>query len=143
MLSAKLLGRLLLHVGADDRNGLAYLLLLRDLLWGHLLPPAEVDAQALARDIAPPLVHFAPQDHLQGLQEQVMSRVVFNRLLRMVSESSRKLLRGSRARERLMLCKHLLQAFKIHWDLLLFCNFFRQFNRESISSKRSKRVLSR
>ena len=63
----------------------------------HFLSVGEIDAQAFARDIAPVLVHIAPEHYLERFEEEVM-RGVIPHSLPVVGKPARKLPGRARAR---------------------------------------------
>src|SRR3989344_6758614 len=118
MLRPELLRLFPIHISANDRNALGDFLV-HDFLYFYLLLCShrfsirEIDAQSLAREVAPPLVHVWPERHLERFEEQVVGGVVAHGLFRVVGEAAREFLRRSRARERLVLVPFLLPVSPI------------------------------
>src|SRR3989344_2928845 len=137
VLGAELLGLGFRHIGANDGNSLRnfcvhHLLHLGNLLRRHLLSVGEVNPEPFARDVRAALVHLASQDHLERLQQEVVRRMILNRLFGVVGQSARKLLCGPCARGGLMLLHQLLHRLTVYCNASLFCDFFCELYGESI-----------
>src|SRR3989344_66118 len=145
MFCAELFRLLLFHICTNDGDAFGNLLVhypfhFRFLFQRHFLSIGEIDAQALARDIAAALMHVLPEHHLERLQKNMMRRVIPNGLFRMIGEPAGEFLRRSCTRKRLMLLHLYLYGFHIQCDAAFFRDLFCELYRKSICSEEHERI---